>query len=82
MHGPMYIKLVEPCWFILLVREQALFHYLISHYFDFLAVRHMNCKHMRKSLLRVLEYYSDERVCYCVGIRTKIEALKSKKNVV
>jgi len=45
--------------------EQALFHYLISRYFDFLVVRHMNSKHMRKSLLRVLEYYSDERVLLC-----------------
>jgi len=46
------------------VGEQALFHYLISRYFDFLAIRHMNSKHMRKSLLRVLEY-SDERVLLC-----------------
>jgi hypothetical protein len=47
---------------ILLVGEQPLFRYLISHYFYFLAVRHINSKHKRKSLLRVLVYYSDERV--------------------
>jgi len=58
-------KVVKPCWIIVLVEEQALLHYLISHCFNFLAVRHMNSKHMRKSLLRVLEYYSDERVLLC-----------------
>jgi len=55
----------DTCCIVLLVGEQALFHYLISHYFDFLAVRHMNSKQIRKSLLRVLGYYSDESVLLC-----------------